>query len=190
MKTITQKTKEVYTALKATQGYKNSMQAPKITKVVISSGVGSFKDKKKVELATNRLMKITGQKPSVRGAKQSVAAFKVREGDTVGLQVTLRGKRMNDFLDKLVHIALPRTKDFRGISAKGIDEMGNYTLGIKENTIFPESADEELKDVFGLAVTVCTNIGNPFETKAFLSHLGFPFKKDEGYPKIKVLKKK
>ncbi len=177
MKTITQKTKEVYTALKATQGYKNSMQAPKITKVVISSGVGSFKDKKKVELATNRLMKITGQKPSVRGAKQSVAAFKVREGDTVGLQVTLRGKRMNDFLDKLVHIALPRTKDFRGIPATSVDEMGNYTLGIREHTIFPETSDEELKDVFGLAVTIVTTAKSKAEVLALLTFLDFPFKK-------------
>ena len=114
-----------------------------------------------------------------KGAKQSVAAFKVRQGDTVGVQITLRGKRMYDFLDKLINIALPRTKDFRGISANGIDEMGNYTLGIKENTIFPESSDEDLKDVFGLAITVVTNVHDPKETKAFLLHLGFPFKKDE-----------
>jgi len=190
MEHIKDKVGKSFEALKAEFGYKNTMQAPKVVKVVISAGVGSFKDKKKIELAYARLTEIAGQKPVKKGAKQSVAAFKVREGDTVGIQITLRGKRMYDFLERLVNIALPRTKDFRGISAKGIDEMGNYTLGIKENTIFPESADEELKDVFGLAVTVCTNIGNPFETKAFLSHLGFPFKKDEGYPKIKVLKKK
>lgn len=190
MEHIKDKVEKGFDALKGEFGYKNAMQAPKILKVVISSGVGSFKDKKKVELAYSRLADITGQKPVKKGAKQSVAAFKVREGDTVGIQITLRGKRMYDFLERLVNIALPRTKDFRGISAKGIDEMGNYTLGIKENTIFPESADEELKDVFGLAVTVCTNISNPFETKAFLTHLGFPFKKDEGYPKVKAVKRK
>lgn len=158
-------------------GYKNIMQAPKIQKVIVSSGVGSFKDKKKIELAFDRLSKITGQRPVKKGAKQSVASFKVREGDIVGLQVTLRGQRMYDFLDRLINISLPRTKDFRGISDKGIDEMGNYTLGIKENTIFPESADEDLKDVFGLAVTVVTSVNNKKETKAFLTHLGFPFKK-------------
>lgn len=177
MKSIKEKTKEAFEALKSDFGYKNAMQAPKVLKVVVSSGVGSFKDKKKIDLVDDRLSKITGQKPVRKGAKQSVAAFKVRQGDTVGMQVTLRGAKMYDFLDKLVNIALPRTKDFRGISAKGVDEMGNYTLGIKENTIFPESADEDLRDVFGLAVTVVTNVRDGKQTKAFLTHLGFPFKK-------------
>lgn len=177
MKTIKEKIKESYGLMKAEFGYKNTMQSPKIQKVIVSSGVGSFKDKKKIELAFDRLSKITGQRPVKKGAKQSVASFKVREGDIVGLQVTLRGTRMYDFLDRLINISLPRTKDFRGISDKGIDEMGNYTLGIKENTIFPESADEDLKDVFGLAVTVVTSVNNKKETKAFLTHLGFPFKK-------------
>ncbi|MEQ1561302.1 MAG: 50S ribosomal protein L5, partial [Nitrospira sp.] len=143
------------------------------------SGIGSIKDKKKIEVVADRLSKITGQKPARKGAKISIAAFKVREGDPVGMQITLRGQRMYDFLDRLVNIALPRTKDFRGISASGLDDMGNYTVGIKENTIFPESSDEDLKDVFGLAVTVVTNVKNPKETKAFLTHLGFPFKKIE-----------
>jgi large subunit ribosomal protein L5 len=177
MKTIKEKTKESFDALKSDFGYKNAMQAPKIQKVVISCGVGSMKDKKKVELVADRLSRITGQKPVRKGAKQSVAAFKVREGDTVGMQVTLRGERMYDFLDRLVNISLPRTKDFRGIPKSGIDEMGNYTLGIRENTIFPESGDEDLKDIFGLAVTVVTNVRDGKETLAFLTHLGFPFKK-------------
>lgn len=179
MKSIKEKTKEAYDAMKGEFHYKNAMQAPKVLKVVVSSGVGSFKDKKKIDLAEDRLSKITGQKPVRKGAKQSVAAFKVRQGDTVGMQVTLRGAKMYAFLDKLINIALPRTKDFRGISTKGVDEMGNYTLGIKENTIFPETGDEDLRDVFGLAVTVVTNVKNGTETKAFLSHLGFPFKKTE-----------
>ncbi len=179
METIKQKTAKAFEALKGEFGYKNAMQAPKIMKVVISSGVGSQKDKKKIELIADRLSKITGQKPARKGAKQSVAAFKVREGDTVGMQITLRGARMYDFLDRLVNIALPRTKDFRGISSNGIDEMGNYTLGIKESTIFPETGDEDLKDVFGLAVTVVTNVKDAKQTKAFLLHLGFPFKKVE-----------
>lgn len=177
MKTTRELEKESYQALKTEFDYKNAMQAPKIQKVVISSGVGSFKDKKKIETAFDRLSKITGQRPVKKGAKKSVASFKVRQGDIVGLQVTLRGTRMYDFLDRLLNIALPRTKDFRGISVSGIDEMGNYSLGIKENTIFPESADEDLKDVFGLSVIVGTNIKDKKETKAFLAHLGFPFKK-------------
>lgn len=177
MEPIKEKITKAFEPMKKEFGYKNKMQSPKIQKVIVSSGVGSFKDKKKIELAFDRLSKITGQRPVKKGAKQSVASFKVRQGDIVGLQVTLRGQRMYDFLDRLINISLPRTKDFRGISDKGIDEMGNYTLGIKENTIFPESADEDLKDVFGLAVTVVTSVNNKKETKAFLTHLGFPFKK-------------
>lgn len=172
------KTANAFEALKSDFGYKNKMQAPKIEKLVVSAGVGSIKDKKKIELVADRLSKITGQKPVKKGAKISIASFKTRQGDIVGMQVTLRGQRMYDFLDKLIHVAIPRTKDFRGIGTTGVDEMGNYTMGIKENTIFPECGDEELKDVFGLAITVVTNIKNPKETRAFLNHLGFPFKKE------------
>lgn len=179
IKTIQEKSTEVFEAMKKDFGFKNIMQTPKITKVVVSAGVGSFKDKKKVELVADRLAKITGQKAAVRGAKQSVAAFKVREGDTVGYQVTLRGKTMLSFLDKLINVALPRTKDFRGISVNAIDEMGNYTLGIKEHTIFPETSDEELKDVFGMAVTIVTTAKTKDEALALFKHLGFPFKKIE-----------
>ena len=204
MDSIKSKIGKAFEALKSEFGYKNTMQAPKIMKVVVSAGVGSVKDKKKLDLIDDRLSKITGQKPVRKGAKLSVAAFKVREGDTVGMQITLRGARMYDFLDRLVNIALPRTKDFRGISGSGIDEMGNYTLGIKENTIFPESSDEDLRDVFGLAVTIVTNVKgkNPArpnasptesfwrgrsgeETKAFLVHLGFPFKKIDTGKEVK-----
>ena len=177
MKSIKEKIKESYTALKSQFGYKNKMQCPKIEKVVISAGVGKLKDNKKIDLVLDRLSKITGQKVLKKGAKKSIASFKVREGDVVGVQVTLRSQRMYDFLDKLIHIALPRTKDFRGISEKGIDEMGNFSLGIRENTIFPESSDEDLKDVFGFAVSIVTNLSDPKETKALLSYLGFPFKK-------------
>lgn len=163
---------------KLIEGYKNPMQQPRIMKVVISTGVGSFKDKNKFKVVEDRLAKITGQKAAPRGAKVSIASFKSREGDVVGYQVTLRGQRMHDFLERLVHIALPRTKDFRGISKTGADEMGNYTMGIKENTIFPETADEELKDVFGFAITLVTTAKNREEVLKLLTHLGFPFKKD------------
>ncbi len=177
METLKTKINKGFETLKATQGYKNKMESPRILKVVISTGVGSIKDKNKIKVIEDRLMKITGQKAAPRGAKVSIANFKSREGDVVGYQVTLRGNRMYDFLDKLIHIALPRTKDFRGISANATDEMGNYTLGIKEHNIFPETADEELKDVFGLAITVVTTAKSKAEAQAFLEYLGFPFKK-------------
>ncbi len=170
MQTLKEKIREM-------KGYKNLMQKPRITKVVVSTGVGSFKDKNKNKIVEDRLSRITGQKASPRGAKISIASFKSRTGDVVGYQVTLRGQRMHDFLEKLVHIALPRTKDFRGIPRTSADEMGNYTLGIKENTIFPECSDEELKDVFGLAITIVTTAKSKEEVVKFLTHLGFPFKK-------------
>jgi large subunit ribosomal protein L5 len=150
------------------------MQGPRVSKVVVSTGVGKKRDKKQIELIQDRLATITGQKPAPRAARLSIASFKVRQGDTVGLQVTLRGARMYDFLDKLIHIALPRTRDFRGLSAKAIDDMGNFTIGIKENTIFPETSDEDLKDVFGLAITVVTTAKGKAEAEAFFRHLGMP----------------
>jgi large subunit ribosomal protein L5 len=159
------------------EGYQNPMERPRIEKVVISVGVGSFKDKNKFKVVEDRLAKITGQKAAPRGAKISIATFKSRQGDVVGYQVTLRGQRMHDFLEKLVHIALPRTKDFRGINPSGADEMGNYTMGIKEHTIFPETSDEELKDVFGMAVTIVTSAKSKEEVLKLLAHVGFPFKK-------------
>lgn len=172
--------KDSFNGLKGKFEYKNPMQAPRLVKLVISTGTGSVKDKKKIELIADRLAKITGQKPAKRASKKSIASFKVRQGDLVGYQVTLRGKRMCDFIDKLVHIALPRTKDFRGITKTAVDQMGNYTLGIKEHTIFPETSDEDLKDVFGFGMTVVTTSNNKAETLAFMEYLGFPFKKEEG----------
>jgi large subunit ribosomal protein L5 len=175
---IQEQQKTVFGTLKGDFGWKNSMQTPKIKKVVVSVGTGRMaKDKGKVELVADRLMKITGQKPASRGAKQAISTYKTRVGDKVGYQITLRGKRAEDFLNRVVHIALPRTKDFKGISAGAIDEMGNYTLGIREHSVFPETADEDIKDVFGMAVTVVTSAKNKTEAKAYLTHLGFPFKK-------------
>ena len=170
--------KVAFKDLKETFGWSNAMQVPRVEKVVVSVGIGKVaKEKGKLELVADRLSKITGQKAASRGAKKAIATFKTRLGDTVGYQVTLRGKRAEDFLNRLIHVALPRTKDFRGISTDAIDEMGNYTLGIKENTVFPETSDEELKDVFGMAVTVVTTAKDKKEAKAYLEHLGFPFKK-------------
>ncbi|HVX91476.1 MAG TPA: 50S ribosomal protein L5 [Candidatus Paceibacterota bacterium] len=165
-----------YEALKADGGYKNCMASPRLVKVVVSSGVGKKRDKKQLELIQDRLMKITGQKPSARPARISIASFKVREGDTVGYQITLRGPRMYDFLDKLIHVALPRTRDFRGLKSSAVDNMGNLTIGVKEHTIFPETSDEEVKDLFGLAVTVVTTAKNKKDAVAFFKHLGIPLR--------------
>lgn len=177
MATIKEKSKASYEQLKAEFGYKNTMQMPKLLKAVVSAGIGKVTDKKRKELIRDRIGKIAGQKPSSRLAKKSIAGFKVREGDEVGLQVTLRGDRMHNFLEKLINIALPRTKDFRGLKTTAIDEMGNFTIGIKEHTIFPETADEDVKDVFGFAITIVTSSNNKKETRAYLDILGFPFAK-------------
>ncbi len=177
--TVKEKAAGVHGSLKDSFGYKNVMQSPKILKVVLSSTTGSIKDPKKKDLIGDRLGKIAGQKATPTAAKKSVASFKVRQGDPVGWQVTLRGERMWSFLEKLINVALPRTRDFRGIDTKSIDALGNYTLGVKEHTVFPETADEEIKDVFGFAINIVTSTKNKEETKALLEHLGFLFKKKE-----------
>lgn len=177
--TVKEKQAKAYDSLKEAQGYTNAMQAPKLTKVVLNVGVGSLKDKKKIDVIIDRLTKISGQKPSLKGSKKSIASFKVRQGDPVGLCVTLRGARMFAFIDKLIMVAFPRTKDFRGLSKNGIDNMGNYSIGIKENTIFPETSDEDLKDVFGMTITICTTATNKKDAEAFLTYIGFPFKKGD-----------
>jgi len=177
METTKDKEKAVFESLKEAFGYENVMQAPRLQKMVISTGIGSIKDKAKIELIQDRLAKLTGQKAASRGAKKSIATYKLREGDVVGYQVTLRGQRMYDFLDKLIHIALPRVRDFHGLLEKAADEMGNYTIGIKEHTIFPETADEDLKDVFGLSITLVTSAQSKEEVLAYLKHIGLPFKK-------------
>lgn len=166
-----------YKALKESFSYTNPMQAPRIVKIVVSTGVGKIPDKHKRELIQDRLAKITGQKALPRGAKKAIATFKTRMGDIIGYQVTLRGERMRTFLDKVIHLALPQTRDFRGLPVESIDEMGNYTFGIKEHTIFPETADEEIKDVFGFALTIVTTAKSKAEAEALLRHIGLPFQK-------------
>lgn len=169
-----QKQQSAYLAFAEQFGYTSPMQAVRIQKVIVSTGVGKKRDKKQLELIEDRMAKITGQKPALRAARLSIASFKVREGDTVGMQVTLRGARMFDFLDKVIHIALPRTRDFRGLKASAIDDMGNLTIGIKDNTIFPETSDEDLKDVFGLAITIVTSAKSKAEAEAFFRFIGMP----------------
>lgn len=174
MNTLKEKIETAFSSLKGTLAYKNVMQAPRLEKVVISTGVGKIADKQKIKLIEERLATITGQKVAPRGAKQSIASFKLREGDVIGYQVTLRGQRMHDFMEKLIHIALPSTRDFRGLKVTSIDDMGNYTIGIPEHTIFPETADEEIKDVFGFSVTIVTTAKTKVEAEAFLRHIGLP----------------
>ena len=170
---------KVFESLKPELGYTNIMQVPKVSKIVVSSGVGSLKDKKKLELVVDRLARITGQAPAPRGAKKSIANFKMRAGDVVGYQVTLRGARQQAFLDKLINIVLPRVKDFRGIAPKSIDEMGNISIGLKEHTVFPETSDEDAKDIFGVAVTIVTTAKNKKEAESYLRHLGLPLRETE-----------
>jgi len=177
MKSIKEIEKEAFKEMKVAHGYTNPMESSRLVKVVVSVGVGSFKDKKKIDIVTDRLAKITGQKVSLRGAKKSIASFKVREGDPVGVQVTLRGQMMYGFIDKFLRVALPRTKDFRGLNRDAIDQMGNLTIGIKEHTIFPETMDEELKDVFGMGITIVTTANDKDEATSFFKALGFPFAK-------------
>jgi len=169
----------VYASLKDTFGYKNVMQGPRISKVVVSTGTGKIDDKAKLALIQDRLARITGQKPSPRPARKSIASFKLREGEIIGYQVTLRGNNMRSFLDKLIHIALPQTRDFRGLKVSAIDEMGNMTIGIPEHSIFPETTDEEIRDVFGLSVTIVTTTTNKAEAEALLRHIGLPLQKAE-----------
>lgn len=177
MEMLKEKMNTAFDALKKDFGYTNVMQTPKVTKVVVSTGTGKVDDKGRLEIIKDRLAAITGQKASPRPAKQSIASFKLREGDIIGYQVTLRGPRMHDFLNKLIHVALPQTRDFRGLKVTAIDEMGNITLGIKEHSIFPETADEDLKDVFSLAVTIVTTAKNKAEAEALLRHIGLPLQK-------------
>jgi large subunit ribosomal protein L5 len=176
MQMFAEKEKSAYKILKDTLGYTNTMQSPRIQKIVISTGVGKIADPKKIELIQDRLARITGQRAAPRGSKKSIASFKMRQGDVVGYQITLRGARMRDFFDKLINIALPRMRDFRGLSPKAIDELGNMTIGITEHTIFPETADEDQRDVFGLAITIVTTAGSKEEAETFLRYMGVPLR--------------
>ena len=176
MKTIKEKQIDSFSVLKEKFGYKNKLSSPHITKVIVSCGTGTMmkKDRNKNDFVMDRMAKITGQKPSLRSAKQSIASFKIRQGDKVGVSVTLRGSRMFGFLDKLFYVAIPRTKDFRGIDKKGVDSIGNITISVKEHTIFPETADEDIKDVFGLAITIVKTAKNKEKATEFFSYIGVP----------------
>ena len=169
---------EVVPALMKKFGYKSVMQVPRIVKIVINTGLGDIKDNQKsMQIIENELKQITGQKPIYRKATKSVANFKVREGMNIGLKVTLRGRRMYDFYDKLVSIALPRVRDFRGVSDKAFDGRGNYALGLKEQLIFPEITYDQVEKIRGMDVCIVTTAQTDEEARELLRLLGMPFKK-------------
>ena len=159
-------------------GYKNINEVPKMVKIVINSGLGDIKDNaKSVQIAHDELKAISGQKPVITKAKKSVANFKVREGMNVGLKVTLRGDRMYEFYDKFVSIALPRMRDFRGVSANSFDGRGNYALGIKEQLIFPEISYDQVEKIRGFDICFVTTAKTDEEARELLAAMGMPFKK-------------
>lgn len=168
---------EVAPALKQKFGYTNVMQIPRLEKIVINMGLGDCKDNAKaLETAVTELATISGQKPLVTKSKKSIANFKLRAGMNVGAKVTLRGDRMYEFTDKLVSIVLPRVRDFRGVSAKAFDGRGNYSLGVREQLIFPEIEYDKIDRTRGMDITFVTNAGDNDSAFALLSALGFPFK--------------
>jgi large subunit ribosomal protein L5 len=164
-------------ALASEFGYKNPMQVPRLEKIVINMGVGeAVQDPKKIEAAVNDLTLISGQKPVVNKAKRSVASFKLRAGMTIGCKVTLRRERMYEFLDRLVNIALPRVRDFRGLSGKSFDGHGNFALGLKEQIVFPEIDYDKVDEVRGMDIVICTTAGTDEEAKALLIGFDMPIR--------------
>ena len=158
-------------------GYKNVMQLPKLEKIVLNMGVGeAVNDTKKVKSAAADLEKIAGQKPVITHARKSIAGFKVRENMPLGVKVTLRKQRMYEFLDRLVTVALPRVRDFRGLNPKSFDGRGNYAMGIKEHIIFPEIQYDQIEQVWGMDIVVCTTAKNDDEARALLKAFNFPFR--------------
>ena len=170
--------KQIAPSLKEKFGFKNAMQVPRIKKIVVNVGVGKVKeDKKKIEEIVEEIKKITGQAPVKTKARISIAGFKVRENQVVGVTVTLRGYRMYSFLDKLINIALPRVRDFQGVKATGFDGRGNYHLGMKEQLVFPEISSESLDNIFGLEVSIVTDAKHDDVARELLKQMNFPFKK-------------
>jgi large subunit ribosomal protein L5 len=158
-------------------GYKNRLEVPRLEKIVLNMGVGeATQDKKKVETAAAEMELIAGQKPVITKARKSIATFKVRDGQAIGCKVTLRRKRMYEFLDRLINIALPRVRDFRGLNPKSFDGRGNYSLGIKEHIVFPEIDYDKAADIWGMDITVCTTARSNEEASALLKALNFPFR--------------
>jgi len=169
---------KVVPQLKSELGLKNVMEVPRILKVTVNMGVGeAVADRKVVDAAVGDLTKITGQKPVLCKAKKAVAAFKVREGLPIGCKVTLRGARMYEFLDRLINVAMPRIRDFRGVSARAFDGRGNYTLGVKEQIIFPEIQYDQIDQLRGMDITITTTARDNKAGRALLQAFNFPFRK-------------
>ena len=170
---------EIRPALMQQFGYSTPMQAPRVTKVTVNMGVGDAKqDSKVLEAATDQLATITGQKPNIRRARKSIAQFKVREGMPVGVAVTLRHERSYEFLDRLMSVAIPRIRDFRGLNPRAFDGRGNYSLGVREQIIFPEVDYDEIDQVRGLDITITTTASSDEEAFALLEALGMPFARE------------
>lgn len=172
--------KEILPKVKEDLKLKNDMAVPRITKIMVNCGIGSYTKAhgKDYSAVTDNIAAITGQKPVVTKAKKAISNFKLREGEPVGLIVTLRGKRMYDFLNKLINIVFPRVRDFRGLSAKGFDGKGNYSIGFKEHIVFPEISPDDVIRIHGLQVNIVTTAKNDDEGYALLKEFGFPFRKE------------
>ncbi len=172
--------KEIVPALKKALNLENVMRVPRITKVVVNVGVGEALDNAKaLDAVVSDVTQITGQKPVITKARTSIANFKLREGRAIGVKVTLRGRRMWDFLDRLMNIALPRVRDFRGVSPDGFDGRGNYNLGLREQLVFPEIEYDKIDKLRGLEVAIVTTARTDDEARQLLQMLGMPFRKDE-----------
>ncbi len=172
--------KEVRPALMKELGLENPMAAPKLEKIVVNMGVGeATQNAKLIDPAVTEVGQITGQKPVVTKARKSIAAFKVREGMPIGVMVTLRGDRMYEFFDRLVNVALPRVRDFRGVSTKSFDGRGNYTLGVRDQLIFPEIDYSKVEKMKGMNITIVTTAGSDDQARALLKHMGMPFRQQQ-----------
>lgn len=179
MRLVEQYKQDIAPKLQEQFSYANVMAIPRVIKVTLNVGVGRHsKDSAYIEGVVETLRRITGQQPVITKARKSIASFKIREGAPVGVTVTLRGARMYDFLEKLVHVTFPRVRDFRGISTKSFDKTGNYTVGIKEHTAFPEISAEDLDKIHGLEVSITTTAKTAPEGEALLRLMGFPFKSE------------
>jgi large subunit ribosomal protein L5 len=169
--------KDIRAKLTKDFGYANPMQVPVITKVVLNMGIGEgVNDRKKVDNAANDLSLIAGQKAIITKSRKSIATFKLRDGQSIGTKVTLRKARMYDFIDRLVNIALPRVRDFRGLNPKSFDGMGNYSLGLKEHIVFPEIDYDKTQETWGMDITICTTARTDEEARALLAAFNFPFR--------------
>lgn len=181
MKSLKEKyLKEVLSEFKKEFGYKNNLAVPKITKVILNTGIGTVKEEDRKKKIEQVFTMIAGQKAKIDKAKKSIASFKLREGAPVGYTATLRGRRMYDFLDKLINVAIPRIRDFRGLKQSSIDESNNYSIGFKEHVVFPEAIGDDIRSAFGLNVTVVTSAKSKKEAFELLKKIGFPFSKNQG----------